>query len=101
MSIVSARMLSLSITGREKELVMKHRDEIAASLAPGVERQAMNAVDLQEGQADQAVAGKHELEVWELEVAGFEGPLAGRLYRAAIDGRRDLLIVFFHGGGFV
>jgi acetyl esterase/lipase len=61
----------------------------------------MSAIDLQKGQADQAAAGEHELEVRELEVVGFEGPLAGRLYRAAVDGRRDLLIVFFHGGGFV
>jgi acetyl esterase len=61
----------------------------------------MSAIDLQKGQADQAAAGEHELEVRELEVAGFEGPLPGRLYRAAVDGRRDLLIVFFHGGGFV
>jgi acetyl esterase len=43
---------------------------------------------------------QHELVVNELEVAGFEGPLAGRLYRAAVDGKRDILIVFFHGGGF-
>ncbi|MDB5760939.1 MAG: alpha/beta hydrolase [Burkholderia sp.] len=61
----------------------------------------MSAIDLQKGQADQAAVGEHELEVRELEVVGFEGPLAGRLYRAAVDGRRDLLIVFFHGGGFV
>jgi acetyl esterase/lipase len=39
--------------------------------------------------------------VKDLEVAGFEGPLAARLYRAAVDGKRDILIVFFHGGGFV
>ena len=58
----------------------------------------MNAVDRQ---ADQAVVGEHVLEVRELEVAGFERPLAARLYRATHDGKRDLLIVFFHGGGFV
>jgi acetyl esterase len=43
---------------------------------------------------------QHELDVNELEVDGFEGALAARLYRAAVDGKRDILIVFFHGGGF-
>ena len=61
----------------------------------------MSAIDMHEGQTGQPVANKPELEVRELEVAGFETPLAARLYRAAGDGRRDLLIVFFHGGGFV
>jgi acetyl esterase/lipase len=61
----------------------------------------MSPAGVQEGQEAQSVAGKHELETRDLEVAGFEGPLAGRLYRAAVDGRRDVLIVFFHGGGFV
>jgi acetyl esterase/lipase len=61
----------------------------------------MSPAGMQEGQEAQSVAGKHELETRDLEVAGFEGPLAGRLYRAAVDGRRDVLIVFFHGGGFV
>jgi len=41
------------------------------------------------------------LVVRELEVGGFEGPLAARLYRAEADGKRDVLVVFFHGGGFV
>jgi acetyl esterase/lipase len=41
------------------------------------------------------------LSVRELDVAGAEGPLSARLYKAAADGKRDLLIVFFHGGGFV
>jgi acetyl esterase/lipase len=49
---------------------------------------------------EQSMEEQHELVVKELEVAGFEGPLAGRLYRAAVDGKRDILIVFFHGGGF-
>jgi acetyl esterase/lipase len=44
---------------------------------------------------------QHTLSVNELDVAGAEGPLAARLYKAATDGKRDLLIVFFHGGGFV
>jgi acetyl esterase len=61
----------------------------------------MSAVSMPKSRADQAMADNHQLEVRELEVAGFEGPLPGRLYRAAVDGRRDLLIVFFHGGGFV
>jgi acetyl esterase len=43
----------------------------------------------------------HELEVRPLEVTGAEGSLDARLYRASSDGRRDILIVFFHGGGFV
>jgi acetyl esterase/lipase len=41
------------------------------------------------------------LSVRELEVVGAEGPLAARLYKAEADGKRDILIVFFHGGGFV
>jgi acetyl esterase len=44
---------------------------------------------------------QHELVVSDLAVGGFEGPLAARLYRAAVDGKRDILIVFFNGGGFV
>jgi acetyl esterase/lipase len=48
-----------------------------------------------------SVTDSHELVVSELEVGGAEGKLAGRLYRAAVDGKRDILIVFFHGGGFV
>jgi len=39
--------------------------------------------------------------VRELEVGGFEGPLAARLYKAEREGKRDVLVVFFHGGGFV
>jgi acetyl esterase len=56
----------------------------------------MTAAVMNEVQTD----GLHELVVKELEVAGHEGQLAGRLYRAAVDGKRDILIVFFHGGGF-
>jgi acetyl esterase len=41
------------------------------------------------------------LMVRELEVGGFEGPLAARLYKAEREGKRDVLVVFFHGGGFV
>jgi acetyl esterase len=41
------------------------------------------------------------LSVRDLEVLGAEGPLAARLYKAGVDGKRDMLIVFFHGGGFV
>ena len=41
------------------------------------------------------------LSVSELQVGGAEGALAARLYKAAVDGKRDILIVFFHGGGFV
>lgn len=43
----------------------------------------------------------HALSVRDLEVGGAEGLLAARLYKASADGRRDVLIVFFHGGGFV
>jgi acetyl esterase/lipase len=46
-------------------------------------------------------AEANTLAVRELEVAGAEGPLGARLYKAATDGKRDVLIVFFHGGGFV
>ena len=41
------------------------------------------------------------LVVRELEVGGFEGPLAARLYKAEREGKREVLVVFFHGGGFV
>ena len=61
----------------------------------------MSPVVMKKADPDQSVADKHALEISELEMAGFHGPLAGRLYRAAADGKRDLLIVFFHGGGFV
>lgn len=38
----------------------------------------------------------------ELEVSGAEGPLAARLYSGdALRARKDCLVVFFHGGGFV
>jgi acetyl esterase/lipase len=43
----------------------------------------------------------HTLAVRDLKVAGAEGQLAARLYTASADGKRDVLIVFFHGGGFV
>lgn len=56
----------------------------------------MNPALLNNAQADE----QHELVVKELDVAGFDGTLAARLYRAAVDGKRDMLIVFFHGGGF-
>jgi len=41
------------------------------------------------------------LAVRELEVGGFEGPLEARLYKAELEGKREVLVVFFHGGGFV
>jgi len=44
------------------------------------------------------------VEVRELEVGGAEGPLAARLYLgsgAGAPAKRDTLVVFFHGGGFV
>lgn len=44
---------------------------------------------------------EHVLAVRDLDVAGAEGALAARLYKASVDGKRDVLIVFFHGGGFV
>ncbi|MGZ5182599.1 MAG: alpha/beta hydrolase [Ramlibacter sp.] len=47
------------------------------------------------------IEGGGALAVRELEVGGAEGPLGARLYKAAADGKRDILIVFFHGGGFV
>jgi acetyl esterase/lipase len=39
--------------------------------------------------------------VRELEVGGAQGPLAARLYVSGVPVKRDTLIVFFHGGGFV
>ena len=41
------------------------------------------------------------LAVRDLDVAGAQGPLAARLYLAGTPVKRDTLIVFFHGGGFV
>lgn len=61
----------------------------------------MSPVDTLDRQAQPVADGQRVLAVSALEVAGFEGPLAARLYRVADDGKRDLLIVFFHGGGFV
>lgn len=43
-----------------------------------------------------------DLKIRELEVRGARGPLAARLYLAGNpSAKRDALIVFFHGGGFV
>ena len=43
-----------------------------------------------------------DLNIRDLEVQGAQGPLAARLYMAgAASAKRDTLIVFFHGGGFV
>jgi len=43
-----------------------------------------------------------DLKIRELEVRGAQGPLAARLYLAGNpSAKRDALIVFFHGGGFV
>ncbi|WLI90905.1 alpha/beta hydrolase [Massilia sp. R2A-15] len=42
------------------------------------------------------------LNIRELEVGGAEGPLVARLYTAdATRSKKDSLVVFFHGGGFV
>jgi acetyl esterase/lipase len=54
----------------------------------------MNAVRKAAVQADALV-------VRDLEVAGAQGPLAARLYAAGPAGKRDTLLVHFHGGGFV
>ncbi|MGH8853124.1 MAG: alpha/beta hydrolase [Telluria sp.] len=51
----------------------------------------------QDQDLDQAGA----VDVRELEVSGAQGPLAARLYHSGAPARRDTLIVFFHGGGFV
>ena len=40
------------------------------------------------------------LKVRELEVGGATGPLAARLYTAGPAAKRDMLVVYFHGGGF-
>ncbi|MCA1247266.1 alpha/beta hydrolase [Massilia sp. MS-15] len=48
-----------------------------------------------------AAAGSADVNVRELEVAGAQGALAARLYSAGTPVRRDTLVVFFHGGGFV
>ena len=46
-------------------------------------------------------AAADDVRVRELEVAGEQGPLKARLYAAGPASKRDTLIVFFHGGGFV
>jgi acetyl esterase len=47
-------------------------------------------------------AGSAQLTIRELDVGGFDGVLAARLYSAgAARARKDALVVFFHGGGFV
>jgi acetyl esterase len=47
-------------------------------------------------------AGLMQPAIRELEVAGAEGPLGARLYTgSATRGKKDTLVVFFHGGGFV
>jgi acetyl esterase/lipase len=51
--------------------------------------------------ARKAAVQADELMVRDFEVEGPQGPLAARLYAAGSAGRRDTLIVFFHGGGFV
>lgn len=40
------------------------------------------------------------LKVRELQVGGATGPLDARLYAAGAATKRDMLVVFFHGGGF-
>lgn len=45
--------------------------------------------------------GADAVRVRELEVSGELGPLKARLYAAGAPSKRDTLIVFFHGGGFV
>ena len=40
------------------------------------------------------------LKVRDLQVDGAAGPLAARLYAAGPAAKRDMLVVFFHGGGF-
>ncbi|UGQ48150.1 alpha/beta hydrolase [Massilia endophytica] len=42
-----------------------------------------------------------DLTLRDIEVRGSEGPLAARLFTAGSVRKRDTLIVFFHGGGFV
>lgn len=42
-----------------------------------------------------------QLNIRDLEAGGAEGPLAARLYAGGGPGKRDGLVVFFHGGGFV
>lgn len=50
---------------------------------------------------DLANAAADDVRVRELEVSGEQGPLKARLYAAGPARKRDTLIVFFHGGGFV
>jgi acetyl esterase len=50
----------------------------------------------------QAAPLADDLILRDLEVQGAEGPLAARLYLAGLAAtKRDTLVVFFHGGGFV
>jgi len=45
-------------------------------------------------------AGAGVLTVRDLQVEGATGPLAARLYNAGASAKKDMLVVFFHGGGF-
>src|SRR6476620_4334196 len=109
MSILSARRVHSTAgteTGVGHDLSRQDscRQCACAGQSPAARRwrvDAMSTAGVDEQLAGLAGDGEHELESRELDVAGFEGPLAGRLYRAVVDGRRDLLIVCFHGGGFV
>ena len=51
--------------------------------------------------ADELVPLSDQLKMRSLEVRGAEGPLPARLYTSGPAAKRDSLIVFFHGGGFV
>ncbi|UGQ48249.1 alpha/beta hydrolase [Massilia endophytica] len=42
-----------------------------------------------------------DLKLRDIEVGGAQGPLPARLFTAGGAGKRDTLVVFFHGGGFV
>ena len=61
----------------------------------------MNAMsaDQQTGAAEATTASS--LQTREIEVAGAAGSLAARVYSLSGSAKRDSLIVFFHGGGFV
>jgi acetyl esterase/lipase len=47
-----------------------------------------------------AAPASPDVKVRELEVGGAGGPLSARLYAAGPAAKRDMLVVFFHGGGF-
>lgn len=53
------------------------------------------------GGPPESPAAPADLKIRSLAAAGAEGPLEARIYCGSASGKRDVLVVFFHAGGFV